>query len=1071
MMRNKFTVRLCLLFTKSRTLGLLALIAIGATWLGTQVGSAFPLNRFVLADADGLLTGTVFQDYNANGRRDTAATITNAGGGELPVAFDRGVAGVTVTAYAADGSAAGSATTGADGSYSLNAAGSGPYRVEFTNLPAGYFPGPAGDNSRSNVRFVDGATASGLDFGIVLPMVYCQDNPTLITACYIGGNQSGSDPVIVSFPHSAGSARMTGGQPVDDFDQPIHGNLVNSNQVGTVWGLAYARGSRTLYAASFMKKHAGFGPSGIGAIYRINPANGATSLFVDAGALAGTNPHDQANFDRDNGDIAWNAVGKVSFGGIALNGAETVLYAMNLNDRRIYGFPIGGGSPNTSAAITSAPGCASGDVRPFALNWNAGALYVGVTCTAESTQSAAGMQGYIYRVDPATLALDATPLIQFPLNYPRRCADSAQNGPGNCFAAAWLPWRATFATIGTEQRGIYPQPWLTDFAFDRGDLVIGIRDRSGDQFGVQAQDNPANNELYYGVSAGDTLRAAGNGSGGFVLESNGRAGGNGTGPQNNGEGPGGGEFYFTDFAPPFNDESTIGALAQIPGHPNVIVNMVDPIPLLGLALVFDGGTAWMNNTTGGRTKSYRIYDGTNIFNNALDFGKANGLGDIVVLCDLAPIELGNRVWNDLDNDGIQDANEPGLPGIGVQLIKGGQVVGTTTTGADGTYYFNASNVPGGVLPNMEYQICLVSLPANGALTAKDADNTANGDARDSDAALANGRACISLTSGVPGESNHSYDFGITFVVPPTITCPAPVSVCIAAGATSATVTYATPATTGTNPTVTCTPASGSSFALGTTTVTCTASNAAGQVSCSFTVTVTDRPAITCPTNITVPATTATGAVVTYPAPVATGTGVTVTCDRVSGSTFPVGTTAVTCTATNSCGTATCTFTVTVTPPTKCDTLCYRAPQWWLLNLDRLPGGTVIIYGVNNSLPVDTRKWRTIQSALQGNPFGVSLTPIQRFNQEYVAAQLNILHYGGPGAPTVANTMWANLSCYQITFAPITLSSGAVLTPNSMVKELYMHLTAAVQGRRVDDLIKLTQVLDLLNGNDALGLCN
>jgi hypothetical protein len=68
-------------------------------------------------------------------------------------------------------------------------------------------------------------------------------------------------------------------------------------------------------------------------------------------------------------------------------------------------------------------------------------------------------------------------------------------------------------------------------------------------------------------------------------------------------------------------------------------------------------------------------------------------------------------------------------------------------------------------------------------------------------------------------------------------------------------------------------------------------------------------------------------------------------------------------------------------------------------------------------------------------------------------------------------MWANLSCYQITFAPITLSSGAVLTPNSMVKELYMHLTAAVQGRRVDDLIKLTQVLDLLNGNDALGLCN
>jgi hypothetical protein len=238
-----------------------------------------------------------------------------------------------------------------------------------------------------------------------------------------------------------------------------------------------------------------------------------------------------------------------------------------------------------------------------------------------------------------------------------------------------------------------------------------------------------------------------------------------------------------------------------------------------------------------------------------------------------------------------------------------------------------------------------------------------------------------------------------------------------------------------------------------------------------TVTPVDPPTIACPTNIRVPATSAAGAIVNYPAPVVTGVGATVTCDRASGSTFPIGTTTVKCTATNAFGMAMCTFTVTVDPQTKCDTLCYRAPQWWLLNLDRLPGGTVIIYGVNNSLPTDTSRWRTIQSALQGNPFGMSLTPLQRFNQEYVAAQLNILSYGGPGAPTVANTMWANLSCYQITFDPITLSNGAVLTRDSMVKELYMHLTAAVQGRRTGDLIKLTQVLDLLNGNDARGFCN
>ncbi len=1130
--------------SKLRWVGL-ALLIIGTAWLGTRVSNAFAPNRIADDTAvAGVVSGTVFQDYNANGRRDTAATITNSDGSSLAVAFDRGVSGVTVTAYAANGSEAGSATTGADGSYSINATGSGPYRVEFTNLPAGYFPGTVGDNSRGNVRFIEGGSASNIDYGIVLPMAYCQDNPTLITACYVGGDQlAGSNPVIVSFPYSAGSARMDGGLPVDDFDQPVHGNLVNSDKVGTVWGLAYARGSRTLYASSFMKKHAGFGPGGTGAIYAINPANGATSEFVNAGALTGANPHDNSDFDRDNGNTSWNAVGKVSFGGITLNGAETVLYAMNLNDRKLYEFPVAGGSPRASAAITSAPGCASGDVRPFAVNWTNGQLYVGVTCTAESTQSAADMQGYVYRVDPATLALDAAPLFQLSLNYPRRCADSAQNGPGSCFSAAWRPWTAAFATIGTEERGIYPQPWLTDIALDRGNLVIGLRDRSGDQFGTDTLDNPSDGIRYYGVSAGDTLRAVSNGSGGFVLESNGRAGGQGTAPQGTGEGPGGGEYYFTDFAPPFNDESTIGALAQIPGRPDVLVNMVDPIPILGLSLVFDGGTAWFNNNTGGRTKSYRIYDGSRRNNvGSLDFGKANGLGDIVVVCDPAPIELGNRIWNDLDCDGIQDANEPGLGGIGLQLIKNGVVVATTTSMPTGGYYFDPMNVPGGILPNMDYQICLTSLPAGFVLAPKDADGSANGDIRDSDAMLIDGKACIPVTTGGPGQTNPNLDFGLK-LAPPTITCPNPISVCVTAGTTSAKVDWVALTTTGENVTVACTPASGSNFPLGATTVNCTATNAGGSASCSFVVTVRDAPTITCPTNISVGATSASGAVVNFATPTGGGTGTTASCDRVSGSTFPIGTTTVTCTATNTCGTVSCSFTITVVDPptimcpadiktlttgsgalvvypdpkitgtgavvtcdrasgstfpigtttvkctvtspfgmamctftvtvepTKCDTLCYRSAAYWLLNPYEIPNGTVVIYGVNNNAPVSTSRWSSIVQALQGNPMGANLTPREVFNREYVAAQLNILNQGGPGSPVWVNTMWANLSCYGIAFNPITLSSGAVLTQTSMVKELYMHITAAVQSRNNADLAKLTVVLQLLNGNNPLNVCN
>lgn len=75
------------------------------------------------------------------------------------------------------------------------------------------------------------------------------------------------------------------------------------------------------------------------------------------------------------------------------------------------------------------------------------------------------------------------------------------------------------------------------------------------------------------------------------------------------------------------------------------------------------------------------------------------------------------------------------------------------------------------------------------------------------------------------------------------------------------------------------------------------------------------PVITCPANVTRPNDPGTcSAVVTYPTPIATDNcpGTTVACAPPSGSTFPVGPTPVTCTATDSGGgTSACTFTVTV----------------------------------------------------------------------------------------------------------------------------------------------------------------
>jgi nitrogen fixation protein FixH len=112
--------------------------------------------------------------------------------------------------------------------------------------------------------------------------------------------------------------------------------------------------------------------------------------------------------------------------------------------------------------------------------------------------------------------------------------------------------------------------------------------------------------------------------------------------------------------------------------------------------------------------------------------------------------------------------------------------------------------------------------------------------------------------------------------------------------------------------------SGQSFNVGVTTVTITATNACGVVNCSFTVTILDitPPTISCPSNISVTATGAAGAVVNYTAPSGSdncsGTTTVRTAGPASGSVFPIGVTVVAHTVSDAAGlTAQCSFTVTV----------------------------------------------------------------------------------------------------------------------------------------------------------------
>jgi len=52
--------------------------------------------------------------------------------------------------------------------------------------------------------------------------------------------------------------------------------------------------------------------------------------------------------------------------------------------------------------------------------------------------------------------------------------------------------------------------------------------------------------------------------------------------------------------------------------------------------------------------------------------------------------VGDFVWNDLDKDGVQEAGEPGIPGVTVRLVNAttNTIVATTSTDVNGYYIFN-----------------------------------------------------------------------------------------------------------------------------------------------------------------------------------------------------------------------------------------------------------------------------------------------------------------------------------------------------------------------------------------------
>ncbi len=533
----------------------------------------------------------------------------------------------------------------------------------------------------------------------------------------------------------------------------------------------------------------------------------------------------------------------------SFSAGTTTSFSVESVAQQACGLTITGTGPGSiSAGLTATSD--DNDWVPGGIKFHEGQLYVTVTCTAQtlgehySTVAGAArcegalaqgsgaltnfattrnplnyptgfvpLRGVVIRANPD--GTGQTIVSNFPLNV-----DRGELSPGA--PAEWLPWRPSEPVQSTGNprpengctrtygnpfgQAYYPQPWLTDIEFDENNnLLVGIADRAGDQFGSA----PDGVGTFEGVSGGDIVRVRSEGDDwadgslavvGVVTSIS----PTGASDLANSEFHVGERYHIGGGVP--HEEIASGQLGLALGYNEVMTNAFDPPPAGGSVNrpppnqastttgVRSGGVLWLNSTIDAtptdaesRNQSYLLFT---VGENGT-FGKASGMGDIELIADLAPLQFGNRVWFDRNGNGIQDpdaastafVDEPGVSGVRVFLVNAaGDKLGEATTDAEGNYLFNLTrgssdgnvndaavsivNPYGQNLRVVLFDPVLLSLQDVGEVGST--GTTAAG-LRDSDAASAAvagaafggaTRAVIAVTTDTAGRSNHSLDFGL-----------------------------------------------------------------------------------------------------------------------------------------------------------------------------------------------------------------------------------------------------------------------------------------------------------------------
>ncbi|MEK7833797.1 MAG: hypothetical protein AAB401_22105 [Acidobacteriota bacterium] len=143
-------------------------------------------------------------------------------------------------------------------------------------------------------------------------------------------------------------------------------------------------------------------------------------------------------------------------------------------------------------------------------------------------------------------------------------------------------------------------------------------------------------------------------------------------------------------------------------------------------------------------------------------------------------------------------------------------------------------------------------------------------------------------------------------------------------------------------------------------------------------------------------------------------------------------------------------------------ICLRGTSYFVVNYKRIRffPRDILISGVNLNHPVEVTSAHTILLALRNS----SNSPLAEFNRNYVTSQLSMAMMP---LMSVYSAVKSSIGCYGLDFLPVKLSTGATLTPESSLEELFTQCDVVainpVSEERDADMQSLVGILARLNG--------